>query len=244
MKPAQEPAHARGGRRRRAAGGDPHSLSWGRPPGVAPVGAAKAAGPSVTAGRSRYWVKPGAKALGVNLWRSVCKRWTLPPRLAPQCLHPGEDAGLDEIDGLTVRRPNGPEIAPKALGRLHRGLRVSRRHPFAGRSPWHPQTKHPRRLRSRCQDHEEARSKTAERLSFHARAHLDLMVACCVGKALNYGPKASLPCRKTSRRRPVPWAPCPPPAPSAGQNCARSSRSPTRPSMRWSVAENFPAGFR
>jgi len=36
------------------------------PAGVAPEGAAKAAGPSVTAGRSPYRVEPGAKAPGGN----------------------------------------------------------------------------------------------------------------------------------------------------------------------------------
>jgi hypothetical protein len=56
----RSPRAACGGRRRRAADGDPKS-----PAGVAPVGAARAAGPSVTAGRSRSGrsgsASPGAR---------------------------------------------------------------------------------------------------------------------------------------------------------------------------------------
>lgn len=42
-----------------------------RPPGVAPEGAAKAAGPSVTAGRPPDRVKPDAKAAGENPQRQL-----------------------------------------------------------------------------------------------------------------------------------------------------------------------------
>jgi hypothetical protein len=53
-----------GARAKRVAGGgvERPAAAQRRPPGVAPVGAAKAAAPSVTAGRSQLWVKPAAKA--------------------------------------------------------------------------------------------------------------------------------------------------------------------------------------
>ncbi len=61
MKPDRSPRTARGGKRRREDGG-----AQRRPPGVAPVGAAKAAGPSATAGQPPDRVKPDAKADGEN----------------------------------------------------------------------------------------------------------------------------------------------------------------------------------
>ena len=61
----------------------PILLYWGLPPGVAPEGAAKAAGPSVTAGCSRYWgSRPRKRASGPSSSEAATRRIVGPTGVA------------------------------------------------------------------------------------------------------------------------------------------------------------------